>query len=530
MRNLFKNCDIKVFLTMSALAVFYLFMLVYQSRQVAITDDARFYMAAAKSYYSYFDNCKFSKKCFEKGTIDRYWRENNEHPPFAKLLMAGGYGFFHKKLNILDEIRALRIGISIFAVILLMFIFSFTRRAFSFHAAVFASLSFIFLPRTFFHARVATLDFAVAGTSFIFVYCYWRGFTSKFWAWMTGVAFGIALATKLNAPFMVLPVLIHFFIFKWSDIKKRPFKTVFAPQFVSMLIISLPLFFMMWPWLWHDSAARFISYVKFHTNHYGILMYYLGKIYGEPRPPWHAPFVMMVLTTPLISLFSASLAPVIYKWKNESENNFAMTLSILCAFVSIAVLMFMPAPFYSGVKLFQPFFPFLAVIAGTGIYSMLKSVTFIPEKYKFAPGILFFIPVIVSMVDLKNDHLSYYNELAGGTKGASLYKNEQHYYDLFYYDLTEFFNKECEKKRCRVAFEPNGKEYDPSSGILKKAGYLTKNFIYSDLAKADYFVLTHEYRWKDYPNILRRSKNLKKVYSIEKQGVELLTVFKLNSK
>ncbi|MGI6395285.1 MAG: ArnT family glycosyltransferase [bacterium] len=527
MTNIFKNCELKVFLTMSALAIFYLFLLLYQSEQVAITDDARFYMPAAKSYYSYFENCKFSKKCFEKKTIDRYWKENNEHPPFAKLLMAGSYAIFHKKLNILDEIRGLRVGISLFAVIVLMFIFSFTRRAFSFHAAIFASLAFIFLPRTFFHARVATLDFAVAGTSFIFVYCYWRGFSSKFFAWMTGVAFGIALATKLNAPFMVLPVLLHFVVFKWKELKKNPLKTIFAPQFVSMLLISLPLFFIMWPWLWHDTVSRFGDYVKFHTNHYGILMYYFGKIYSEPRPPWHAPLIMMIFTTPLISLFSATVAPFIYKWKEELENNFALTLTALCAFISIAVLMFMPAPFYSGVKLFQPFFPFFAVIAGVGIYSMLKSVTYIPEKYKFAPGILFFLPVIFSFVDLNNNHLSYYNELVKGTKGASLYNMEQHYYDLFYYDLTRFFNRECADKSCKVAFEPNGKEYGPSSSILKRAGYLTKNFSVANLSQANYFVLTHEYRWKNYPNLLRKHKNLKKLYTYELQGVEMFTVFKV---
>ncbi|HNW82271.1 MAG TPA: glycosyltransferase family 39 protein [bacterium] len=525
----FKNIDIKVPLTMVLLALFYFFMLFYQAKQVAITDDARFYMSAAKSYSNYFENCNFSKKCFEQSVIDKYWSDNHEHPPFAKLLMAGGYFVFYKKFKMLDEIRALRIGVSIFAVILLMFIFSFTRRAFSFHAAVFSSLFFIFLPRTFFHARVATLDFAVAGTSFIFVYCYWRGFTSKFFAWMTGIAFGIALSTKLNAPFMVLPVLIHYFYVKRAEFKKRPVKILFAPQFVSMLLFSIPVFFMLWPWLWHVTIRRFGEYVAFHMNHYGILMYYLGNIYNTPRPPWHGPLVMMILTTPVMTLFFAAVSPMFYKWKEEKECFSPMLLVILSAVVSISALMFLPAPYYSGVKLFQPFFPFLAIIAGTGLYFVLKGVTIIPERYKFAPAVMMFIPVIFSMIDLKNDHLSYYNELAGGTKGASAYGNEQHYYDLFYYELTEFFNKECAKKVCRVSFEPNAKEYDPSSNILKKAGYLTNNFRFSNADKADYFVLTHEYRWRQYPFILRNSKKLEKIFTIEKQGVDLVTVFRLDT-
>lgn len=506
-------------------AAFYLFLLVYQSQKVAITDDARFYMTAAKKYAAYFENCKITENCHKDSTIKRYWTENHEHPPFAKLLMAGGYIVFHKKLGWLDEIRALRIGISIFSVIVLLFIFSFVLRAFSFHAAVFSSLFFIFLPRTFFHARVATLDFAVAGMSFIFVYSYWRSLSSKKWEWLTGIVFGIAISTKLNAPFMIVPVLAHYIYIKKDVLLKKPVKTIFAPQFVSMLLFSMPVFFLMWPWLWHDTFKRFAEYVMFHTNHYGILMYYLGDVFSEPRPAWHAPMVMMLLTTPVMTLFFSFVSPIVHNWKKERNNFHAMLLVLLSGFVSIAVLMFMPAPFYSGVKLFQPFFPFLAIVAGVGMYYTLKNVTFIPEKYRFAPAVLFFLPVIFSMIDLKHDHLSYFNEIAGGTKGALEYRTERHYYDLYYYELTEFFNKACKKKRCRVSFEPNGKEYGPSAGILKRAGYLTKTYDDSKPEAANYLVLTHEYRWRNYPFLLRNYKSMKKVFTLKRQGVELVTVF-----
>ncbi|HNT27997.1 MAG TPA: glycosyltransferase family 39 protein, partial [bacterium] len=230
------------------LAGFYFFLLLYQAERVAITDDARFYMDAARSYGDYLEAGWNGFKYFDRGFIDRYWQNNHEHPSFAKLLMAGGY-LVHKKFGILRETVAYRVGISALAAVLLLFLFSFVRRAVSFRAAVFAALFFMFLPRTFFHARVATLDFTVGATCFIFVYCYWRGLTSRSWAWMTGVAFGFALASKLNAPFMVLPVLVHYCVVKWGDLKRWPVRTIFAPQFVSMLLLSLPVFFALWPWL-----------------------------------------------------------------------------------------------------------------------------------------------------------------------------------------------------------------------------------------------------------------------------------------
>lgn len=507
------------------LAGFYLFLLLYQADRVAITDDAQFYMDAAKSYENYFEDGWKRFEFYKQNYIDRYWEKNHEHPPFAKLLMAGGYFVFYKKLKLINEIFSYRIGISILAAITLLFIFSFVRRAVSFNAAVFASLFFIFLPRIFFDARVATLDFTVAATSFIFVYCYWRGLESKKWAWLTGVAFGFAISSKLNAPFMVVPVLIHYLWVKREEFSKKPIRTLFAPQFVSMLLFSLPIFLLMWPWLWHATIPRITEYIKFHINHYGILMYYLGGVYSNPRPPWHAPLVMMAATTPMITILFAILSFYFYRWKNEAEKFSPILLTILCAFVSIGALMFMPAPFYSGVKLFLPFFPFLAVLAGVGLYYMLKNATLLPVKYKFAPFFVFFMPVIFSMIDLRHDHLSYYSEAIGGTKGALKYKLEQHYYDLFYLDMADYFNREL-KSFTAVAFDPNGKEYPQTARILKDSKLLTNNFYYSDNKDSAYFVLTHEYRWNEYPDLLRKNKWRKPDFILKRQGVPLLNIYK----
>ncbi len=506
------------------LAGFYLFMLLYQAERVAITDDAQFYMDAAKNYAGYYTDGWKKFTYFKKPFIDLHWSTNHEHPPFAKILMAAGY-MVNQELKLVPESVSYRMGISFFAAITLLFIFSFVRRAFSFNAAIFASLFFIFLPRTFFHARVATLDFAVGGACFIFVYCYWRGLSSRFWAWMTGIAFGLALSTKLNAPFMVLPVLIHYFWVKRKELRKHPLATIFAPQFLSMALLSLPIFFALWPWLWHDTIVRFKEYVGFHVNHYGILMYYLGEVYSTPRPPWHAPFVMMVVTTPLITLICAVLGIYFTRWKKEHSKYNPMLLALLSATVSIAALMFLPAPYYSGVKLFQPFFPFLAVISGVGLYTVLDRAQLLPHRYRFAPFFFFFLPVILSMIDLKHDHLSYYSELIGGTKGAQKYRFEQHYYDLFYYELAAFFNKDL-KTFTSVAFDPNGKEYPQTSRILKNSKLLTPKFLYSDDKNSPYFVLTHEYRWRDYPSHLLKHKWKKPYYIMRRQGVPILTIYK----
>jgi len=319
---------------------------------------------------------------------------------------------------------------------------------------------------------------------------------------------------------------MHYFFIKRKEIKKHPLKTIFAPQFLSMLVLSMPLFFALWPYLWYDTVDRFVWYANFHIKHYGILMYYLGNIYSDPRPPWHAPMVMALVTTPLITTFFSLISPFVYKWKNEKNRYAPLLLVSLSAAVSISALMFLPAPFYSGVKLFQPLFPFVAILAGVGLYYMLNQITFIPHKYKYAPSVLFFIPVILSMVSLKHDHLSFYSSAIGGLKGAVKFGFERHYYDLYYIELADFFNKECKEKRCRVKFEPNGHEYKHTSRLLKNSKLLTNNFEYVSSGE-DYFVLTHEYRWKNYPSLLKKYKNKKLVYILKREGIPLLNVYKI---
>ncbi len=505
----------------------YAFMLFYKAETVSITDDARYYMEAAKNYSSYFTEGYKGFRYFDKNFIDRYWMFNNEHPSFAKLLMAGGYLFFHKLLGVNPEFVTFRYGISIMALILLLFIFDFTRRVFSLKAAVFASLFFIFLPRTFFHARVATLDFTVGAASFIFVYSYYRAFTSKFWTVMTGITFGLALATKLNAPFMVVPVVIHYLIIKREDIfKKRSIKALFPRQFISMLIISMPLFFMIWPWMWHDTVNRMSNYISFHTKHYGILMYYLGEIYREPRPPFTAPLVMTLMTVPVMVLFFSAVLPFIYRKKDSSENS-PLMLVTLAALFSVFPVIISPV-FYSGVKLFQPLFPFLAIMAGLGLALTLEKAEIKKREIKYGFAVLIFIPQIIGFISVSPNHLSYYNEISGGTKGALIHGMERHYYDLFYNDISTYFNEKCSKQRCDVCVMPNGGEYIYPASILKKGKELTNNFRYiSNCETADYLILTHEYRWESYPHLLKQLKNEKAVYTKKEEEVPLFTIFKL---
>ena len=62
------------------------------------------------------------------------------------------------------------------------------------------------MPRHFFHAHLSCFDMPVAAMWLLVVYLFWRAEEDLRFAPWTGVAFGLALATKHNAFF--LPVVL----------------------------------------------------------------------------------------------------------------------------------------------------------------------------------------------------------------------------------------------------------------------------------------------------------------------------------
>ena len=71
-------------------------------------------------------------------------------------------------------------------------------------AGLFAALSFFVVPRHFFHAHLSCFDMPVAAMWLLVVYLFWRAEEDLRLAPWTGVAFGLALATKHNAFFLPL--------------------------------------------------------------------------------------------------------------------------------------------------------------------------------------------------------------------------------------------------------------------------------------------------------------------------------------
>jgi hypothetical protein len=307
-----------------------------------------------------------------------------------------------------------------------------------------------------------------------------------------------------------------------------------------------PLFAVaLWPWLWTQTLPRLADYLRFYADHHPSLFYYRGTIYDVPFAPWHAPFLMTAITTPVpilaLAFFGAAAAtmrgrPAGPEPADDDEARSLDGLVILNAAFTIGVVALPNVPKYGGVKLFLPFFPFLAILAAVGLDAIARAVAgaanLRPGGWRavWAIGLLaVLVPAGWRMARHHPYHLSYYNALVGGLPGALRHGFEIQYYDLWYMDLARFLDR-AYPAGVRVFFEPNNKEYLRHVEWYYRAGRLRPAVvIVGEEGSADLVVLTHEMRWPQYPALRARLRGRRVVHEIVVDGVTLLTVYDVRS-
>lgn len=366
----------------------------------------------------------------------KVWDFNAEHPPFSKWVFAVCDMFLGpgtslvrlgraeaplpatlpEQMGLLGPLGGIRSGAAVFLVIAQLSMFFLVRRVGGNSAGLFAAAAIPTLPQVFVHAHFVSLDIPVAAMMVAVVASFPRAMSNR-WGWIwTGVLFGFALATKLNAFFLPM-VLFPWAVWKsgWQSLK----------PIAGIVFVSIIVFFISWPWLWSNPLSHFWQFVTFHLGHEILPVYYFGEIYTDPPAPWHYCPVMLSITTPLPVLI-LTFPAIIVIIKRRIENKEGILL--LCSFL-LPLLPFMVfrVQVYNGLRLFMASPLFLAGLSGIG-FSLLcgKIATFLPLNKQrvigwsmcLLCGVILLSPGIYSLVRLHPYSGTYYNCLVGGEQGA----------------------------------------------------------------------------------------------------------------
>ena len=288
----------------------------------------------------------------------------------------------------------------------------------------------LLMPRVFADAHLCALDVPVMSMTLTTVALMFAAVkrSSLLLAALSGLAWGVALSCKINALF------VPFILGAWILALHRPFAVRAA---VCLVLGGACGFLATWPWLWRDTGARLAEYLAFHLQHYPVAVSYFGRV--SEHQPWHYPPVMAAITTPPGTLALALVGVVVAigtlrrkagavasdagGWRSSHA-----LLLLLGALFTIVFNCLPSAPKYTGVRLFLPFFAFVAALAGVGFGALsawvarhvptIQSSLVTPVRAKAVLAALVLLPALLAVADTHPFQLSYYNALIGGTRGA----------------------------------------------------------------------------------------------------------------
>lgn len=539
-------------LVSAAIVTLYLVVQLAGLTSIGLTDDDDFYIPAGIEYAKWLGRVvSFDGAAFERSQIDHHFNPNHEHPPFAKYV----FGVCHFAFSgLVGPYDAARVGTTLFstltaALLLVLAIFHLGPKR-GLWAGGLGVAFLLFLPRFYFHSHAATLDVPVAAMYLLAATLALLAERRGWAAWATGVAFGLATATKLNGPFLIAPYLVFALLVRrgqGGDDRPAQAGLLRLPTvpmaLVAMVTIGPLVFFAIWPWMWFDVAQRVASYVTFHFNHYGIYFLYFGRIFvKDPYAPWHAPFTMAGITVPLATSLLAVLGvwlgrtaiwsriarPGAYSEMYRREGDLLLS-AVLHAGVSILVVALSGGAKYGGAKLFMPFFPFWCLLAGYGavrLYEYAQDTL----QIRWAPAAATGLALAASLglqVKFGPYALSQYNASTGGLRGATAVGFERQYYDIAFRDLVAWLNENA-PQGARVHFLPNNWEYVRTYKWYRKDGELRKDIqITQRPGPAQIVVLTHERRFSRYGNDLQQHRGKEVLAERLVDGVPIWTVLKV---
>lgn len=428
-----------------ALAALTAVVIMATSHLVGLVRDEGFYLRAAEMTADYI---QFSLDSIARGdlsapfsdkTIRRYFEFNSEHPTFVKNLFGLSYFLFHKKWAALSFVNSIRLVAALFAALTTFLLYLFGRLFFSRIVAIAAPPLFFTMPHMFFHSHLACFDIPILffwSAAFV-LYAWYLVSRRASVALLFAVLFGFAMATKHNVYFippllLFLWLVAHFAQYRYLERRHRGFlgffRAVPLPLYL-MPLISVPVFFASWPWLWHDTVKRMKDYIAFHAHHVNYTNYYFGQELSVAPFPFSYPWGMTFFTTPVPQLICFFAAAALLFWWMFSRRSGPIkrhlgAVLLVGALFPIFLIALPSVPIFGGIKHFFTGQPILLVaglaVVCEGCRETARLARRVP-RVAMETAVLFLAlaALIVPNVKFAMHGAAFYNALIGGAQGAA---------------------------------------------------------------------------------------------------------------
>ncbi|MBM4079907.1 MAG: hypothetical protein FJ278_09425, partial [Planctomycetes bacterium] len=352
--------------------------------------------------------------------------KDQTQPPFARTCLWIGWKLTGRWLGM---IHGYRFGAACLSGMFLAILLPWMARRYGWFAATATGLMILLSPRVFYEAQLLYWDMPASILIVLATLAFHRGVTSGRWN-LFFVCFGLGFITKLTALFFLPPPLL---LWGWWALKRdrtlkppNPFRFI-----IQWAVVSGALIVLLWPDLWRDPLGRLAAYFYQFTSVRGSATYF-GERFAPLSPqdieryvaPWHYPFVMILVTTPLpvLALLAAGLAKVFRDWRKD------IVLPLLALSGLIPVLMVAAGGGYSGIRPFLSSMLLFAMLAGIGLGHLaeitgvllprLRQPPFVLAVFKGAVLVALASSLVFSMRTVFPHVNIYYNAVPGGARRA----------------------------------------------------------------------------------------------------------------
>ncbi len=495
-------------------------LVVWTAEDIGVGYDEPIYSGYALKYLAWLQLLVDSWKSghfslpFQPEIIDTYWHAKDMHPPIPKLLAALGLWFMTPLLG--SDFTGMRSGTAFLFGLMVAAIYWFGRSSLTRSGALFAALAVAFMPRLFADAHFLTMDMPVTATTVLGSLLLLRFLEQpngkRAVAAIIGV--GMAFGSKTNG-FLIIPAAFLFAVWRALQEAKamsrgtgdkglgtrdwKPLVWQFLRSLALLALVTMGAFaflFATWLWLWVAPLERFWQYFTFHAKHFLVHTFYLGRLWE--MAPWHYPLVMTGVTVPAVTLLLSLIGMGLTIVWGRSAPALAR-FALISYFVHIAPFLLPTTPKYNGIRLFEPAFPFLGILAGYAfgelalrlrgwLQERARGWVSNPQLVVAAVGLVLLAPSVVGTFRSHPFGLSYYNALVGGIRGAQN-RFEVTYWGVNLLNVLPFINRQPDGTR--VLFLPGWALY-PTVDFYRNGRVIREGIITmgnpKDLPKADFVV------------------------------------------
>ena len=346
------------------------------------------------------------------------------------------------------------------------------------------------LPRLFTDGHIGATEIPLCFFWFLTALLFEASFREKKLMPLAGISLGLAMSVKFTAFLLPIPLLL------WAVIFER--RKIFWPA-LSLLLLGPIIFFLLEPAMWDSPISglrQFLEFSLFREHKVVVASLFLGKFYEFSAPWYYAPFMVLV-TTPTITLLGFGLGilrSAFQKFRNPQA------VSSLIHFGFFILIMMAPnAPTYDGVRLFEPAFIFLGLLAGFGFDGMLqavgKRIRLRPVLLQAAALVLLTLSAGYQLFKVYPYGLEYYNELIGGVPGAMKRGMETTYWWTVVNEKAVSRINRALPAHARLACYPDA----PMAEFYRELGWLRKDIVPTQQMDFDHILMLSRTYYKTLP-------------------------------